>query len=239
MGASNLVAPASAITSSGLQLSSNASPSVESQDCVPSTLPTTTAATQGQSSPATASMSTAGNLLLKSTGQFNVPTPAPSTGLQLGTLPPVPSSGLQLGTLPPVPSSGLQLGTISFPPAPSTTGLQMATLPPALSTGLQQGSLSLQPAIITGIQLATLQPAAAPNAGIRLGTLQPTQSTTFTFGSSPPPALALPRRRSPNRSPAGQQPAPFVQLQQLQKELPPSTAEPVFKIVDVVCKSSL
>lgn len=226
MGASNLVAPASAITSSGLQLSSNASPSVESQDCVPSTLPTTTAATQGQSSPATASMSTAGNLLLKSTGQFNVPTPVPSTGLQLGTL-------------PPVPSSGLQLGTISFPPAPSTTGLQMATLPPALSTGLQRGSLSLQPAIITGIQLATLQPAAAPNAGIRLGTLQPTQSTTFTFGSSPPPALALPRRRSPNRSPAGQQPAPFVQLQQLQKELPPSTAEPVFKIVDVVCKSSL
>ena len=151
--------------------------------------------------------------------------------------PPVPPYGLQLGTgqsIPQAPSTGLQLGT---PQAPDS-GLTY-TIPQIQNSGLHPGTVPL-------VQDCLQFVSQAPDSRFQFGTVvQPTQQAPSS-GLQPgigiaPHAIAQPLTsplRHPNRIPTQQ--AAFFQLPQLQQtSVVPSPTKPAFKIVDVVCKSSL
>ena len=157
-----------------------------------------------------------------------------SHGLQLGTglsVPRAPSTGLELG-------SGLQPGTVS---QARGSGLQFGTVPQAPDSGLTFAFDSIQPA------------QQAPSSGpiFTFGTVQPIQQApssrlqpSIDIVPHATDQLHTAPLRHRNRSPIQQ--AAFVQLPRLQPTsvvpnptMVPSPTKPAFKIVDVVCKSSL
>lgn len=200
--------------------------------------------TQGGGSPGLITQQSGGTQIVRP----SIPL-APSTALQPHTVPQTLDSGLPqlFGTtvqsVPQASSTGLQLGTVPQAVVDSGPQFNFSTVPQGPGRGLQQifratstaTKFSFQP----GLQVSDMK---VRKRTVKKKVDYTLEAPSLDIPSSPSTDAGQPvtaHLQHPNRSPTIQQ-ASFVQLPRLQQtSVAPSPTKPAFKIVDVVCKSSL